>query len=1117
MSINPYFVTAHPPSAVSHAQKGSFTGPNDVNLVVCKTTRLEIYLLGETGTELVHAENLFARVQVLHLVRPADRPTDLLFLCTDRFQYALLSWDPSRNVFKTEQAGSLEEKAGRKLDENPLSFVDPHARLLGLNLYQGSLKVVPLDKSGSIRMSATATAAIAVQNKGKKRAVMVSDDLPSPFTIRMRENTVHSMVALDSPLPTVAVLYQDAKENRHVRVYGIIIKDKELTDPVLEVDVPNTAHLLIPIPAPIGGFVVLDYRTATYFSADGSVRPAPLHLRQEFKIKCWSYVDPDGTRILVGNVVGSYAVLFLHTQQNQVTSMSIYSLGSTTPCTSLVYLDNGYAYLGSHVGDSALIKLTEEPDATGNSLVVERTYTNLGPITDFAVLDAPGQPGAGQLVTCSGAFSDGSLRVVRHGIEINEQVLIQVPGLVRVFACARGDGGAHDLLALSTGAATIVLTCTDGEIEHVETTPLRTHEPTVLLAAVAGTHRIVQVTPTGVYLFDAASMTQVDEWTDTRGTAIVAAELSGTALVVAYKASIVELTVAAKLQNPRPRQLGDDISALDVHGTLVAVALWNRDVVLLARPSFAEVARVTLDQFEARSIRIAEWDTGAYVLCGHGDGSLVAFEMQPDGSMVNPRKIVLGTEPVRLARFVREGQELVFGSCDRPVVLYPSKSGKLTYSNVNLKSTADVCTLLNPNFGGEVLMVAKEGGLLVGAIEPIENIHIATYPLGGEMARRIAHHAPSSTLAVLTERLEDAMTHEEAGFLKLFDDATLEVVSTERLAPTETPLSICILSTADGAEQLVVVGTAFVKPTEEEPSVGRVLVYRITPERVLHLAIATTVKGAVYSLAAMPGGRLAAGIANRVQVFGLPASLTAGAKLDPICYHAGFITALYIESRGDFLAVGDLMKSVTLLVYSEAARTLEVLAKDPAPSWVTAIAAVDDDHLLAADANCNVYLARRNAGDDADDAAARKRLELCAEWHGGEFINRFRRGCLHPVADDGAVTPVLITASANGALGIIAHVVDSGTFELLLELQRLVASQLVPVGRFAYDEYRAFANERKVVPMHGAVDGDMVERYLELDPAVQANMAAALGKTLGREDVSAGELTKLVLDLARLH
>ncbi|KNE69579.1 hypothetical protein AMAG_14136 [Allomyces macrogynus ATCC 38327] len=1084
MSINPYFVTAHPPSAVSHAQKGSFTGPNDVNLVVCKTTRLEIYLLGETGTELVHAENLFARVQVLHLVRPADRPTDLLFLCTDRFQYALLSWDPSRNAFKTEQAGSLEEKAGRKLDENPLSFVDPHARLLGLNLYQGSLKVVPLDKSGSIRMSATATAAMAVQNKGKKRAVMPSDDLPSPFTIRMRENTVHSMVALDSPLPTVAVLYQDAKENRHVRVYGIIIKDKELTDPVLEVDVPNTAHLLIPIPAPIGGFVVLDYRTATYCSADGSVRPAPLHLRQEFKIKCWSYVDPDGTRILVGNVVGSYAVLFLHAQQNQVASMSIYSLGSTTPCTSLVYLDNGYAYLGSHVGDSALIKLTEEPDATGNSLVVERTYTNLGPITDFVVLDAPGQPGAGQLVTCSGAFSDGSLRVVRHGIEINEQVLIQVPGLVRVFACARGDGGAHDLLALSTGAATIVLTCADGEIEHVEATSLRTHEPTVLLAAVTGTHRIVQVTPTGVYLFDATSMQQLDEWTDTRGTAIVAAELSGIALVVAYKASIVELTIAAKLQNPRPRQLGDDISALDVHGTLVAVALWNRDVVLLARPSFAEVARVTLDQFEARSIRIAEWDTGAYALCGHGDGSLVAFEMQPNGAMVNPRKNCSGHG----ARTASRGL-----------------------------STADVCTLLNPNFGGEVLMVAKEDGLLVGAIEPIENIHIATYPLGGEMARRIAHHAPLSTLAVLTERLEDAMTHEEAGFLKLFDDATLEVVSTEQLAPTETPLSICILSTADGAEQLVVVGTAFVKPTEEEPSVGRVLVYRITPERVLQLAIATTVKGAVYSLAAMPGGRLAAGIANRVQVFGLPATLTAGAKLDPICYHAGFITALYIESRGDFLSVGDLMKSVTMLVYSEAARTLEVLAKDPAPSWVTAIAAVDDDHILAADANCNVYLARRNAGDDADDAAARKRLELCAEWHGGEFINRFRRGCLHPVADDGAVTPVLITASANGALGIIAHVMDPATFELLLELQRLVASQLVPVGRFAYDEYRAFANERKVVPMHGAVDGDMVERYLELDPAVQANMAAALGNTLGRGDVAAEDLTKLVLDLARLH
>ena len=48
---------------------------------------------------------------------------------------------------------------------------------------------------------------------------------------------------------------------------------------------------------------------------------------------------------------------------------------------------------------------------------------NVGPIVDFCVVDLDRQ-GQGQVVTCSGTFKDGSIRVVRNGIWINEQVLI---------------------------------------------------------------------------------------------------------------------------------------------------------------------------------------------------------------------------------------------------------------------------------------------------------------------------------------------------------------------------------------------------------------------------------------------------------------------------------------------------------------------------------------------------------------------------------------------------------------------------------------------------------------------------------------------------------------------
>lgn len=69
------------------------------------------------------------------------------------------------------------------------------------------------------------------------------------------------------------------------------------------------------------------------------------------------------------------------------------------------------------------MKLNLQADASGSFVEILERYVNLGPIVDFCVVDLDRQ-GQGQVVTCSGAFKDGSLRVVRNGIGINEQVIL---------------------------------------------------------------------------------------------------------------------------------------------------------------------------------------------------------------------------------------------------------------------------------------------------------------------------------------------------------------------------------------------------------------------------------------------------------------------------------------------------------------------------------------------------------------------------------------------------------------------------------------------------------------------------------------------------------------------
>lgn len=70
----------------------------------------------------------------------------------------------------------------------------------------------------------------------------------------------------------------------------------------------------------------------------------------------------------------------------------------------LTYLDNGVVFVGSRLGDSQLIKLNTEADASGQYVVIMQTFNNLGPIVDMVVVDLERQ-GQGQLVTCSGMTS----------------------------------------------------------------------------------------------------------------------------------------------------------------------------------------------------------------------------------------------------------------------------------------------------------------------------------------------------------------------------------------------------------------------------------------------------------------------------------------------------------------------------------------------------------------------------------------------------------------------------------------------------------------------------------------------------------------------------------------
>ena len=50
-----------------------------------------------------------------------------------------------------------------------------------------------------------------------------------------------------------------------------------------------------------------------------------------------------------------------------------------------------------------------------------------------------------------------------------------------------------------------------------------------------------------------------------------------------------------------------------------------------------------------------------------------------------------------------------------------------------------------------------------------------------------------------------------------------------------------------------------------------------------------------------------------------------------------------MKRRGDFILVGDLVRSMTLLQYKTMEGSFEEIARDYSPNWMSALEIIDDD------------------------------------------------------------------------------------------------------------------------------------------------------------------------------
>lgn len=131
--------------------------------------------------------------------------------------------------------------------------------------------------------------------------------------------------------------------------------------------------------------------------------------------------------------------------------------------------------------------------------------------------------------------------------------------------------------------------------------------------------------------------------------------------------------------------------------------------------------------------------------------------------------------------------------------------------------------------------------------------------------------------------------------------------------------AMCIVSCklGDDPSQYYVVGTALVVPDESEPKQGRIVIFQYVDGKLQQIT-EKEVRGACYCLAGF-NGKILAGINSTVRLF----EWTSEKELRVECSYFNSILSLFLKCKADFILVGDLMRSMTLLQYKSMEGTFE--------------------------------------------------------------------------------------------------------------------------------------------------------------------------------------------------
>lgn len=1013
---------------------------------------------------------------MLHKVDMGLHKPSHLFVGTANRQYFTLSWNQEANKLETVQIfEDVSEPSMRESQTLNQCLVDPTGKFYCLQLYEGALSFVR-----------------------QKRTKRHDWSLDVPDQIRIGELDVKDSTFLySSGGPKLALLHQYGK-NKTVELVTYKVWDgkaysgfeKQDREDTLEIEDGGARHI-IPVKQGeetggkrrhvsrnqngnsskkkplLGGAIIVGETTLTYYDT-GSKASELYALKEANLFVAWTALDD--LRFLLADEFGGLHILSIITDGSEVTNLEVIKIGEVSQPTTMILLDDDMLFIGSHVGDSQLVKLLF-PRNRPPTVEIAQTFNNIGPILDFSIMDL-GQSGtevgattkthefsSGQarIVASCGAYETGSLQSIRSGIGLNdygllgEMVNIKAMFPLNLSSVTVGGSIVDDILVVSFLNETRVFKFDEeGEIEELpEFMNFPMNEPTLLAANCAT--GIVHVSNTAVRLIDPESGMVTAMWEPAEqagGEPITAVSANDNVLLVCVGNSMLELLDLRKDLEADFFEItnGEQIACVHVPkdpGSPVAfVGYWNTGYIsvlsLRTKESVHQEPCTTKDPAATpRSLVMAQLrpkgSASPTLLVSMSDGVVVSFDVDPEKYYLSNRtSIALGTQEAALSLIPASKTSTntggptdnVFATGELATLIHwPPTSNRVLYSGVSASKAVAVCPL-NAICFPQTIVIADENGVKISVLDDKRLTQVHKLKLG-ETIRRIAHSSRENIFGIGAIRRGIAEGEEWVNSeFRVVDEVAFQVLGKPlqlgykgNSEMVESVIASQFVTTYGEPQERFVVGTSFLEPIDGMN--GRLMLIGIDGKKSPYLITQQVLKGSCNRIGIVDG-KIVAALTKTVTIWEYEEiSITAG-ELKMVTSLRTASTPVDLVVNGNHIAITDLMKSVSVLEYKRGEKglspTIKEIARDWDNRWGTAVGHLEGEVYVGADASGNLKVLQLHDEKKVlpyeEVLPTDTRLLVDGEYHLGENVTCVRNFEVK-AASDAMVVPRAFLATVR--------------------------------------------------------------------------------------------------------